>query len=52
MKIIKQLITISCEKPTPLGVGWIANAESVRGRINSCIRNNKKYKEHYTFIKM
>ena len=41
-----------CQYFIDIGITNATNVESVRGRINSCIRNNKKYKEHYTFIKM
>ena len=40
-----------CQYFIDIGVTKAKNIESVRGRINSCIRNNKLYKGHYTFIK-
>lgn len=44
-------IVLCCQYLIDTEISDATNIESVRGRINACIRNNKKYKEHYTFIK-
>lgn len=52
-KLIKTFdyISLCCQYLIDNGISDTDNIESVRNRINKCVRNNSKYKKHYTFIK-
>lgn len=45
-------ISLCCKWFIDNGITNATNIESIRGRINSCVRKNKPYKKFYTFEKI
>lgn len=44
-------IGMCCQYLMDKGIARLQKVDSLRGLINSIIRNNKTYKQHYTFVK-